>query len=268
MSAARAPQPERDPMPPADNTDVTSTLTDLERKLVDLERELSGISGVASAGANPAFPAVLPTPADPAERRDATVRVEDLRGEIAGLVRFRDQLEAAARELVTEYDRLVNRLQTAEPPAAGGFPGGPSAPQAPAPAPQAPATAPAAPAPGAWMPAQPPPPAQGGLPPRSAAQPAAEDDVSFVGAVVVDAGPFTDITTLQAFEQGLGRVDGAEDVYVRSFEGDRALIDVRLSNPVPLVRLLREQLPLSIIAREAGEGRLMVDVVAADSHGT
>jgi hypothetical protein len=92
--------------------------------------------------------------------------------------------------------------------------------------------------------------------------------VTFVGAVVVDAGPFSDITTLQAFEQGLSRVDGAEDVYVRSFEGNRALIDVRLSNPVPLVSLLRNQLPLPINTREAGEGRLTVDILAADSHGT
>ncbi len=43
----------------------------------------------------------------------------------------------------------------------------------------------------------------------------------FEGAVVVDAGPFRDITTLSSFEQALAHVPGAEDVYVRSFEGDR-----------------------------------------------
>jgi hypothetical protein len=249
-----------------DTTDVTSTLTDLERKLVDLERELSAVAGGAPTAGSSGPP---PLPAAPAETRDATLRVEDLRGEIAGLVRFRDQLEAAARELVTEYDRLVDRLRGAEPT-------GPGAPPAAAPAAPAPRLGPrpeqpAAAAPAAWTPEPLPAAVAAGLGPQAAAPPpapAVNDTLSFVGAVVVDAGPFTDITTLQAFEQGLGRVEGAEDVYVRSFEGDRALIDVRLSNPVPLVQLLRESLPLPIIPREAGEGRLTVDVVAADSHGT
>lgn len=255
-------------MPTGEHPDVTSTLTDLERKLVDLERELNSVAGgsvVASASA--------PTlPAPPAGTRDAALRVEDLRGEIADLVRFRDQLESAARELVTEYDRLVDRLRTAGP--AESQPAGP-APFAAAPAPSIGAppaqAAPASfPAPAA-IPEPLPPAVAAGMPsgaPVAAPQGGAQhDETSFVGAVVVDAGPFTDITTLQAFEQALARVEGAEDVYVRSFEGDRALIDVRLSNPVPLVQLLRNQLPMPINAREAGNGRLTVDIVAADHHG-
>ncbi|MCW2966312.1 MAG: hypothetical protein JWM71_84 [Solirubrobacteraceae bacterium] len=103
--------------------------------------------------------------------------------------------------------------------------------------------------------------------PRPAA-PSPFDAMSFQGAVVVDAGPFTDITTLSTFEQGLAQVPGAEDVYVRSFEGDRALIDVRLANPVALVQQLRERLSLPITAREASDDRLVVDVDAADPHGT
>ena len=47
--------------------------------------------------------------------------------------------------------------------------------------------------------------------------------------LVVDAGPFTDIATLGAFEQALGQVVGVEDAVVRSFEGNRALVDVRAS---------------------------------------
>jgi len=246
-------------MTPGDKQDVTSTLTDLERKLVDLERELADVAGGSTAVAAPRVPEA------PAERRDAGLRVEDLRGEIADLVKFRDQLEAAARELVTEYDRLVARLQPAN---------GEATPLPDAPAVSEPeAAAPAADTPGSLGPPperQLPPAVAAGLSGRAQAgpPPSASDAMSFVGAVVVDAGPFGDITTLQSFEQGLARVDGAEDVYVRSFEGDRALIDVRLSNPVPLVQLLRKQLPLPIIPREAGEGRLTVDLAAADSHGT
>jgi hypothetical protein len=242
-------------MPPADRQDVTSTLTDLERKLVDLERELSD---VASGSSGPVAPLV---PETSAGRRDAGLRVEDLRGEIADLVKFRDQLEAAARELVTEYDRLVARLQTSAPN--GDAETAPEPPPADVPEAAAPPGPPEHQLPAAVAAGMP-----GQTRPAAATPPSAGDTMSFVGAVVVDAGPFSDITTLQSFEQGLSRVDGAEDVYVRSFEGNRALIDVRLSNPVPLVHLLREQLDLPIITREAGEGRLTVDLTAADSHGT
>lgn len=262
-------------MPTGDTTDVTSTLTDLERKLVDLERELSAVAGPSSPLSAPS----LPAPA-PAETHASALRVEDLRGEIADLVRFRDQLEAAARELVSEYDRLVSRLQGTDAPAPASAPAAPPVPAAPqtamdpgpvghhgppAPPPPAPALA--------YGPGQLPPAVAAGIAGRDAQpapeQPAATDDeTTFVGAVVVDAGPFSDITTLQSFEQGLSRVEGAEDVYVRSFEGNRALIDVRLSHPVPLVTYLRHQLPLPITARETGEGRLTVDVMAAESHGT
>lgn len=229
-------------MPSADNPDVTSTLAELERKLVDLERELGAVTG---GGDRPPAPASEVSPASAAPPRDPVLRVEDLRGEIADLVRFRDQLEAAAHELVSEYDRLVERLRGNALPV-----GAP--PEPPPPPSDAPQTGPV-PHPTPASPAR--------------LAPPAHAETSFGGAVVVDAGPFTDIAGLQAFEQALARVDGAEDVYVRSFEGNRALIDVRLSNPVPLVRLLREQLTLPITAREAGGDRLTVDV-AADSHGT
>jgi hypothetical protein len=266
-------------MPTGDNTDVTSTLTDLERKLVDLERELGAVAGPSSPIAAPTLPA--PTPS---QTHGSVLRVEDLRTEIADLVRFRDQLEAAARELVSEYDRLVERLRGSDagPTAAPAWPSpapaatvaSPSPGPDPAidPGPIGPAAA-VAPAPGAtaaYDPNRLPPAVAAGIPGQQAAAapaPSEGDDLTFVGAVVIDAGPFGDITTLQAFEQGLARVDGAEDVYVRSFEGNRALIDVRLSNQVPLVQLLRNQLPLPIHARDAGEGRLTVDVMTADSHG-
>ena len=225
-----------------DPTDVTSSLTDLERKLVELERELGAVASSPAAA-----PAPLAATPSPTETRQASLRVEDLRGEIAELVKFRDQLETAARELVSEYDRLVSRLQGGSPPE----------PDVAAPtAPTAPPEATLPPSAGIGMATLPEPVAAG-----------ADDDMTFEGAVVVDAGPFRDITTLQSFEQALSRVDGAQDAYVRAFEGDRALIDVRLSNPVHLVQLLRNQLSWPIIAREAGEGRLTVDVTA-DSHGT
>jgi hypothetical protein len=50
------------------------------------------------------------------------------------------------------------------------------------------------------------------------------------GEVVVNAGPFTDMATLGAFERALARLPDVEDVCVRGLEGNRALIDVRLAS--------------------------------------
>ncbi|MDX6669725.1 MAG: hypothetical protein QOI91_88 [Solirubrobacteraceae bacterium] len=58
---------------------------------------------------------------------------------------------------------------------------------------------------------------------RSRPAPAASAD-----EVVVEAGPFADISSVSAFEQSLGQVPGVEEALVRSFEGNRAIIDVRL----------------------------------------
>jgi ribonuclease E len=259
-------------MPTGDTTDVTATLTDLERKLVDLERELGAVAAGGPASPRPVASVSVGSVMPPVA--DAGLRVEDLRGEIADLVRFRDQLEAAARELVTEYDRLVSRLRL---PGAGA---GAALERSAAPTQPAAAVAPpmqAAPVPDPLPPAvaagmgHPPAPAPAPSPAIAQPPPApsgADEHRTFAGAVEVDAGPFGDIATLQAFEQALAGVDGAEDVYVKSFEGNRALIDVRLSNPVPLVRQLRERLSLPMITREARDDRVTVDVQPREPHGT
>jgi hypothetical protein len=74
--------------------------------------------------------------------------------------------------------------------------------------------------------------------------------------VVVDAGPFPDIATLGAFEQALGQVEGVEDAVVRSFEGNRATVDVALRAGVDLPAALRTQLPFAVEVEEAQGGGL------------
>ena len=135
---------------------------------------------------------------------------------------------------------------TAQPPTAGPPAAGP------VPTPPAPAPAPVA--------APTPPPA-----PPVAASP--HEDTLFEGAIVLDAGPFTDIATLSAFEQGLAHVPGAEDVYVSGFEGNRALVEVRLAHPVALVREMRQTVPAQFTVTDAAAGRLRLDVTAI-AHGS
>ncbi len=91
---------------------------------------------------------------------------------------------------------------------------------------------------------------------------AQHDDATFEGAIVIDVGPFTDIAALSSFEQGLARVPGAEDVYVSGFEGNRALIELRLAQPVALVGEMRRALPASFTVTDAAAGRLRLDIIA------
>jgi len=98
-------------------------------------------------------------------------------------------------------------------------------------------------------------------PPEHAAAPAPEsEDREFQGRVVVNAGPFTDIATLGAFEQALARLPQAEDVFVHGFEGNRALIEVKLGAPVALLDEMRRALPFGFGVVEVEESRITIDV--------
>jgi uncharacterized coiled-coil protein SlyX len=80
------------------------------------------------------------------------------------------------------------------------------------------------------------------------------------GEVVVRAGPFRDIASLGEFERAMGEIPGAEEAYVRSFAGDRALIEVRLSGPVDLVAEMRRALPWEVRLVESGTGELEISL--------
>jgi hypothetical protein len=87
----------------------------------------------------------------------------------------------------------------------------------------------------------------------------------YSGTVVLDAGPFPDIATLGAFEKSLGRLPGAEGVHVRGFEGDRALLDVRLRSPVPLVEELRRVVPFAFRVGDAGQETVTIHLEGAQA---
>jgi hypothetical protein len=80
------------------------------------------------------------------------------------------------------------------------------------------------------------------------------------GEVVVRAGPFRDIASLGEFERAMGEIPGAEEAYGRSFAGDRALIEVRLSGPVDLVAEMRRALPWEVRLVESGTGELEISL--------
>jgi hypothetical protein len=221
-----------------DARDLESSLAEMDRKLRELQRELELVSrgqeprdaaapGPAAAPAAPAPPP--PHHADILEQ--ATARVGELSRRIEELSRLRDDLDEATRAL---YDEQRTARAAAAPPTPAPEPPAPAPPEPAPPAPPAPAApAPAAPAPAAPAPRLP-----------------------AAGDVAVNAGPFPDIATLSAFEHALQRVDGVDDAVVRSFEGNRALVDVRLTRPIDLAAALRGAVPFAFDVVAAGRGEL------------
>jgi hypothetical protein len=241
--------------------DVQSSLADMDRKLRELQRELAMVGRRPDEPAPPPAPEPPPPPPPPAaapteatgdadaqaqaivaEARaeaarivdQAAVRVEAIGEQIDELQRLRDDLQRSSRALVDEYERALRRDAAdggapADTPTlqeqAGGFP----------------------------------PPATDPAPPPAAPPPAAGERL-FEGQIVVNAGPFTDIATLGDVEQALARLPQAEDVYVRGFEGNRALIDVKLAGPVALLDEMRQGLPFGFSLVDVGQGRITIDV--------
>jgi len=87
---------------------------------------------------------------------------------------------------------------------------------------------------------------------------ASRDPRAEIGEVVLDAGPFPDIATLGAFEQALAAVDGVAEAVVRSFEGNRALVDVSVRGGADLAPALAAQLPFAVEVEPADGGGLTV----------
>lgn len=233
--------------------DVTTTLDELERKLKGLEDELRGATrgpqtngGSAQVAplepdggeAEPAETELRPSSPDPS----ASSSPEPPEPGLAQLERFREKLERSARELMAEYDLLLDGLRESAEEALGG----PESREIQEPEPLASRVV-AAPAPSPW--------------PRAAATDAPGLDATVLaGSITVDAGPFRDIATLSSFEQALGDVSGVEDVHVRGFEASRALIDVTLGRPVALGAELRRSAAVPFTVTYAAAGLLSVAI--------
>ena len=114
--------------------------------------------------------------------------------------------------------------------------------------------------------AAPPPP----VPPPTAsapAQPERTEEPVFETRVELDAGPFTDFAALSAFERALAHLPKVEDVYVRRLADDRALIELTLAEPAPLLETMRETLPYSLDVRSANRTKIVVNVAVQQPAG-
>ena len=85
----------------------------------------------------------------------------------------------------------------------------------------------------------------------------------FAMRVELDAGPFLDYDQVSAFEHELARIPNVDDVHVEALEGDRALIELTMTERTPLVAEMREHLPYALRVRSANGSRLVLDVEPA-----
>jgi hypothetical protein len=88
---------------------------------------------------------------------------------------------------------------------------------------------------------------------------------AFEGTVVVEAGPFADVAQLGAFENALASIPNVADVYIRTFESNRAHFELQVTEPTALIVELqaRAEDTLSVVA--AGDGDLRLDIVRSGS---
>jgi hypothetical protein len=257
-------------------SDVTTTLSELERKLKELERELETVGRGGELDSDPAQGGWTPVPDPPQAQESALPPI-------------------AATPLTASWHGTADADAPAPPPAFNGVAPVPVTPPA-APWPQAApptASAPPPPAPTAPPAYAPPPPA----PPAPAAGLHREldellafrdrlvsttddlvselsrvltelgvgvapypADTLLSGDVTVEAAPFGDLATLAAFEQALQRVPGVVGVYVRALDAGRAAIDVRLSGPVALAAALRATAPVPFTVTDVRDGRLTLAI--------
>jgi hypothetical protein len=218
-------------MTSGDTGDVQETLNELERKLRELQAELSAHAAPPAPAQPPPGPPPMPPYRAPATHEPPPpAPAGGLQAQFEELLRFRDQLAEAAKALVEDYSRVLEQIARAT--AAG-----------PAPPPPTPASG------HVTFPVPPP------------AAPSTEATL-YSGHVAIDAGPFADIATVAAFEDALRRVPHADDVYVRSFEAHRALLELRLVADVPLVFELRRSSDQAFDVDHADAGRLTLTMHA------
>jgi hypothetical protein len=200
--------------------DVQQTLNELERKLRELQAELRAPevpeTHVQEPPAPPSPPAPEPPPPPPPPAPH-----NPLQDQLDELLRFRDQLTAAANQLVEDYTRLVEQLERV------------------AHAPPPPTAA-----------------AEHLTFPVPAPEPSSSESALYAGHVAVEAAPFDDVGTLAIFESALRSVSHAEEVHVRSFENGRAEFDLRLGGEVALVFELRRASDHAFDVEDAEPGRL------------
>jgi hypothetical protein len=90
-------------------------------------------------------------------------------------------------------------------------------------------------------------------------RPAAPADL-FEGIVQLEIGPLADFSQLVGFEDAAKALEATSEISVTRFSAGRASLDLKLSEPVDLLRELGERAPFSFQVRSVRDGRLILDL--------
>jgi hypothetical protein len=82
----------------------------------------------------------------------------------------------------------------------------------------------------------------------------------FVGEVELEVGPLSDFAQLVGFEDAAGGIEATREISVKRFAGGRATLEMRLGEPVELLRELEERAPFEFRVRDLRADRLVLDV--------
>ena len=82
----------------------------------------------------------------------------------------------------------------------------------------------------------------------------------FVGSVELEVGPLSDFAQLVGFEDAAGAIDATREISVKRFTAGRATLEMKLGEPVELLRELEERAPFEFKVRDLRSDRLVLDV--------
>jgi hypothetical protein len=82
----------------------------------------------------------------------------------------------------------------------------------------------------------------------------------FNGMVEVEVGPLSDFSQLVGFEDAAGGISATSEISVKRFASGRATLEMRLDQPVELLRELEERSPFEFKVRGRRFDRLILEV--------
>jgi hypothetical protein len=90
--------------------------------------------------------------------------------------------------------------------------------------------------------------------------PAEEAGDVFDGMVEVEIGPLDDFSKLVGFEDAMGGIGATREISIKRFAQGRATLEMKLAEPVELLRELEERAPFEFKVRDQRSDRLILDV--------
>ena len=94
---------------------------------------------------------------------------------------------------------------------------------------------------------------------------AASPDELFDGMVEIEVGPLADFSQLVGFEDAAGGIVATSEISVKRFARGRATLEMKLIEPVELLRELEERSPFEFRVRDRRRDRLVLDVDEAEA---